>query len=301
MPKPFSLRVFLPQGEPQGLRVIEKTNWTGVGLIFPRTRLDKALGREELRRTGVYVLWNDDAEVKPMVYVGQSEDVSRRMKEHDQNQEMDWWTKAAAFATKDDAFNQAHGRLLEWALAKRAREASRCELRNRNKPSKPSISESDEADAEHFLEDLLQCLPLVGLTVFEVPTVPADQADTSDESALVLYLDRPGMGVRATARPGAEGFTVLKGAQVRRDEDLNASFSNEHIGYRNLRSHLIEAEIIVDDGPGPYLLRQDWTFSSPSQANVVLFGHPMQPYQVWKDPLGRTWRQILNATEEAIE
>ncbi len=301
MPKPFSLRVFLPQGEPQGLRVVEKTNWTGVGLVFPRTRLDRALNRHELKRTGVYVLWNDDAEVKPIVYVGQSEDVSRRMREHDQSQDMDWWTKAAAFTTKDDAFNQAHGRLLEWALAKRARESRRCDLRNRTGPSKPSTSESDEADAEHFLDDLLQCLPLVGLSVFEVPSVPERPELSTGEDALLLYLDRPGMRLKATARPGAEGFTVLKGAQVRRDENLTPSYQKEHIGYRNLRSHLIDAGIIVEDGPGPYVLRQDWTFSSPSQANVVLVGQPMQPYQVWKDETGNTWRQILNATEEAMQ
>ena len=70
MPAAFSMRVFMPQGEPQGLRIVEKTNWTGVGLIFPRSRLDKAREREEMRRTGVYVLWNDDDSNQPTVYVG---------------------------------------------------------------------------------------------------------------------------------------------------------------------------------------------------------------------------------------
>ena len=41
--------------------------------------------------------------------------VSRRIKEHFDDEAMDWWTKAAAFTTKDNAFNQAHARYLEWA------------------------------------------------------------------------------------------------------------------------------------------------------------------------------------------
>ena len=28
---PFSIRIFVPGGEPVGLRIVEKSNWTGVG------------------------------------------------------------------------------------------------------------------------------------------------------------------------------------------------------------------------------------------------------------------------------
>jgi len=185
MPKPYSLRTFMPQGEPQGLRVLEKTNWTGVGLIFPRTRIENARARAELGRTGVYVLWNDDDPLRTTIYVGQSENVAKRVKQHFDNEDMDWWTKAAAFTTKDDAFNQAHARYLEWALVQRARHTDRCEIQNRHQPSKPSISESDEADAEHFLEDLLQCLPLVGLAIFD-DVVPSGRTATMAVSCVCI-------------------------------------------------------------------------------------------------------------------
>ena len=33
----FSVRIFVPSGDPEGPRVIEKSNWTGQGLIFPRS------------------------------------------------------------------------------------------------------------------------------------------------------------------------------------------------------------------------------------------------------------------------
>jgi hypothetical protein len=36
MNKPYSIKIFLPGGDPDGLRTIEKSNWSGVGIVFPR-------------------------------------------------------------------------------------------------------------------------------------------------------------------------------------------------------------------------------------------------------------------------
>ncbi len=53
----FSVRIFIPSGNPDGLRIIEKSNWIGQGLFFPRALFPEARQRDELKRTGVYVLW----------------------------------------------------------------------------------------------------------------------------------------------------------------------------------------------------------------------------------------------------
>ena len=36
MSKPFSIKIFFPGGDPDGLRLIEKSNWSGTGLMIPR-------------------------------------------------------------------------------------------------------------------------------------------------------------------------------------------------------------------------------------------------------------------------
>ena len=43
----FTLRIFLPDG-PDGIRIIEKGGWTGVGLVFPRALFPVAKQRHEL-------------------------------------------------------------------------------------------------------------------------------------------------------------------------------------------------------------------------------------------------------------
>jgi hypothetical protein len=35
--KGFSIRIFIPTGEPEGLRIVEKSNWTGQGHVSTGT------------------------------------------------------------------------------------------------------------------------------------------------------------------------------------------------------------------------------------------------------------------------
>ena len=42
MTKPYSIRIFLPGGDPDGLRTIEKSNWSGAGIVIPRALMGEA-------------------------------------------------------------------------------------------------------------------------------------------------------------------------------------------------------------------------------------------------------------------
>ena len=36
MAEPFTIRIFVPDGDPEGVRIIDRMNWTGTGIAFPR-------------------------------------------------------------------------------------------------------------------------------------------------------------------------------------------------------------------------------------------------------------------------
>ena len=55
-----TILMYLADGEPTGLLVAEIRNWTGKVLVAPRSQLDQLSKREELRRTGVYLLVGPD-------------------------------------------------------------------------------------------------------------------------------------------------------------------------------------------------------------------------------------------------
>ena len=167
MPDPFTIRIFVPDGDPEGVRLIDRMNWTGIGIAFPRTHLAEVRNRSELAGAGVYVLvgYSDADDDLPTVYVGQADHVGRRLEQHDADKE--FWDWGIAFVSTSGGLNRAHATWLEYALIDRARSAGRCRLDNGNSPQEPRLSEAEKADTKGFLKEILQILPLVGLRAFE--------------------------------------------------------------------------------------------------------------------------------------
>jgi hypothetical protein len=54
MQTPFSLRIFVADGDPDGLRIVDKSNWIGKALVFPRALLPQVKARPgaHLQRQG---------------------------------------------------------------------------------------------------------------------------------------------------------------------------------------------------------------------------------------------------------
>src|SRR5271157_6005303 len=53
---PFTIRIFVPDGDPEGVRIIDRMNWTGHGIVFPREKWPTTRQRGEFSRTGLYIL-----------------------------------------------------------------------------------------------------------------------------------------------------------------------------------------------------------------------------------------------------
>src|SRR5580693_849654 len=166
---PFTIRIFVPDGDPEGVRVIDRMNWTGLGIIFPREKWPVTKQRSEFSRTGLYILSgykNSDDEL-PTIYIGEGDVIRNRLESHFQNK--DFWDRAIVFTASNNSLNKAHVKWLEYALVNRAVETKRSSLDNACEPQEPALSEAERADTQAFLNEVLQILPLVGLRAFETP------------------------------------------------------------------------------------------------------------------------------------
>lgn len=102
MGKGRSVKIFLAEGSATGIVTAEIINWTGHTLAAPRTRLDAALKREELKRTGIYILYSDSfGGDLPAVYVGEGDDISSRLRSHSRDSDKDYWDRFIAVTSKD--------------------------------------------------------------------------------------------------------------------------------------------------------------------------------------------------------
>ena len=278
----YSVRLFLPDGDPDGVKVIEKSNWTGCGLIIPRALFGDAKGRAELARAGVYLLvGQSDSSPLPQVYIGEGDPLRPRLELHARLK--DFWTHAVAFTSKDQNLNKAHVQHLESRLVALAAGSKRCLLDNGNVPQAPSLSEADVAEVEGFLDDVLLCLPLLGYDYFE----PAPEPLTPEAT---LFLSAK--GIHASGFESPKGFTVRVGSQAVKQE-----VASIHPYMREIRAELIRQGVLLDHG-SRYEVAQDYTFGSPSTAAGVLLGRAANGRVEWKAADGRTLKSLQGAEAE---
>ena len=279
----FSIRIFVPDGDPDGLRMVERSNWIGKALVFPRSLLPQIKRRDEFRQTGVYVLIGPREEGEgDAVYVGEGDPVLPRLENHFANK--DFWTRTAFFVTTGIGLNKAQVQYLESKLVTLANEAKRARLENRTKPSLPSLHEADLADMDVFLGNMLQIMPLIGISAFERPKRPAKRKR--------VRLFCSGKGVSAEGYEGSEGFVVLE--ESRAQAETVPSMEQRVSGYFDLRGELIESGVLAPDG-GHLRFTQDYSFKSPSAAAAVILGRSANGRIEWVDENGQTLKSLQEA------
>jgi len=288
--RPTSIRIFLADGLPEGLRIVEKSNWTGRAVVASRSQLDRALARPELTQPGVYVLTGEGEDGALRLYVGEADVLRDRLKQHAVSKE--FWTRLVAFTSTNEGLNKAHVRYIEARLITLAREANQWELENGTQPAPPPLSEADRADAEWFLAEMLIIFPLLGIDAFEAA---AEQAGTGkgaegDQTPELFLRER---GADARGREVPDGFVVFKGSRGRVKEV--ASF---HQYLKNLRTQLIERGVLKEESDA-LVFTQDYRFKSPSTAAAVLVGGTANGRRAWKDARGRSLKRVQEERAEA--
>lgn len=305
-----AIRVFLADGTPQGLRIVERLGWTGACLAFARADYQSVRARDEVGRTGVYILTGPETDGKRLVraYVGEGDSVRTRIDQH--FREKEFWTEAFIFTTTDNSLNKAQGRYLEAWLLQLAKEADVATLDNGTAPERPWLSEPDIAVMDSYLDYGLALLPLLGVNLFEVvderpvadqvtataeATAPAGRGEPEDRP--LLYLNT--VLTVAQGRDEARGFVVYEGATARRLHNVMQP------GYEQLRERLIKegALQVLDDQR--YVLTRNTIFDSPSAAASVLAGGAKNGRSEWKTHDGVTLKelqdQVVSAESEAAD
>lgn len=169
MTDPYTIRIYVPDGDPEGIRIVDRMNWKGKGIVFPRSKWQEVRQRPEFGEAGVYILQGyregADENEPPTIYVGKAaREIRTRIEAHDKNKE--FWDTGVIFVGE---LNAANVDWLEYALVDHAEKAKRCRLDNGTAPQESPLSEAERADTRAFLKEILQILPLLGIRSFEKP------------------------------------------------------------------------------------------------------------------------------------
>ena len=285
--QPFSLRIFVADGDPDGLRIVERSNWVGRALVFPRLAMAQpsVATRPELQQTGVYLLLapREDGE-GDRLYIGEGDPIKPRLTAHDKGHaEKSFWTRAICFVTMGQALNKAHAQFLEANLIRLAKQAKNVPLdvENKKNETEPTLSEADRSDMQVFLQHMLDMLPVLGVHAFEQP--PAGPAPKVPE------LMCKGKGLLARGYESTQGFVVKAGSQVA--GQVVPSMAEHLPGMMAKRQDLIDLGVLAQQG-NDYVFTQDYTFSSPSTAASVVLGRSANGRVEWKDAQGRALKVL---------
>ncbi len=264
-----SLELYFIDGRPDGMLTAEVFNWTGHVLRAPRTQIREALGRDEARRTGVYLLLGE-VDGRARLYVGEAEDIGSRLRDHVKAKE--WWEQVILITTTGDALHKAHVKYLEARLVEIARDVGAIALENGNTPPRSSLSEAATASMESFLDTLMMVLPAIRVDAFlsrkRVATNPLETAAQASREVAMFIFRLPKQGIEATAKLLDGEWIMQAGSTVRLAWAGDRKYDRT---YQRLHDELRERELIVPRGSVGELT-QDYAFSSATAAGAIAGG-----------------------------
>ncbi len=269
-----SLKLYLVDGSASGIVTVEIGNWSGHILFSPRTRIETALARAEVSRTGVYILIGPDEEDQGVqrIYVGEADELKSRIVSH--NKEKDFWDRFVSVSSKDMNLTKAHVKYLEGRLLDFAHESGKTTVDNKTNPNFDKLPEADISDMESFLEEIRLALPVLGVDFFPTRKVSPKQSKlplsfepvADGEVYFVLKNTKAGIDARAIEIDGQ--FVVLEGGFGSLKE--RSSFLSS--GIKNVRDRLLLSGVAERINNDNFVLRKDAEFKSPSGAAVFLYG-----------------------------
>lgn len=284
MNHPQTIQIFLPSGDPQGIRVASITTRIVRVIDVPRNLLSEFLKTPEADQVCVYFLIGENESAdQPQVYVGQTGSPQTRLQDHQQNKE--FWNRAVVAVSLTNNLTSTHAAFLEWRSIEQVAKAGRYGMENCNAGSRPYTPAPLEAECTELHETIRVLLTTLGYPVFE-PIAPGGAKSESQRLFFCRASEADARGLYTE-----EGFVVLKGSSGR----VATVPSLQKSGYARLRERLLSQGVIVQRD-GRIAFERDHLFSSPSAAAACVTGRTANGLVEWKDAAGRELGESLGAS-----
>jgi len=272
-----TIKIFLIDGDSNGRMSCELSNWSGKAYKIPRIKIKDCADRDDLTKTGVYLLLGKDEEGKDLVYIGEAESILKRLNQH--LTQKDFWNESIVFLSKDNNLNKAHIKYLENRLHDIAKSANRYKVENTLTPTQSSISESDTAEMEEYIEHVKMLVSTLGHKVFE------EKREVKPKKDQNIFYIKAARGADAQGERTSDGFVVYKGSVAA--DSTTSSMANSSLRLR---------QALIDNGDlqlvdGNYVFTEDYIFSSPTTAAVIVMGRNANGLVEWKLADGRKLKE----------
>ena len=256
--KAKTINLLLEDGTLNGVISIEDSSWNSGELYSaPRNSVDDLIASEACSKFGVYLLISDEK-----VYVGQSSDLSKRIKQHKIGK--DWWEQVIILTTISDSLNRSDIDYLESVLIEKASDSNRLDCDNKSKGNKQKVTRFRKVELDQWLEEALLLMELIGVTVFSqkskrnikkqavfntVDTPSKQKVEIRAKQYAVKYLEEQGVSIN-------KPFSYAKRQDNREMFWINPKTSFINIDWNIVLNNQVESVLLVLEIPaGTFKIR----------------------------------------------
>ena len=276
-----TIQIYLPGGDPRGIRVAEITTHIVQVIEVPRSQIKAFLEMPELLENSpvaVYFLFGATEDGQDQVYIGQTGNIRMRLNDH--NAKKDFWQRALILVTTNRNFTQTHALFLEWYCLQEAAKAERYRCENGNAGSRPHTPAPLAADCAAIFEAGKILLSTLGYPLFEAIA----QADPGTANEL-YYCKAVGSDARGLYTE--DGFVVLKGSTGRAANVTSIVGTSDE----RFREKLIDSDVMKVEGD-KVVFQRDHLFLSPSMAAIAVLGRTANGWLEWKNKDGKSLHEM---------
>jgi GIY-YIG catalytic domain. len=281
--RPRTIQIFLPTGDPAGIRIAEQTTSIIRLIEVPRNDMAEFVKMPEAKQVGLYFLVSGESEDE--LYIGQSGDVGSRLMQHHKDEKKDW-ERALVLVSLTNNLTQTHVLYLESLSIEKAKTCQRYELLNGNGGQKPHTPIPLKADCDEIHEIGSLLLATLGYPFFEPLTVPST---AKEEQA--FFCRRTGVDAKGIYTN--EGMVVLKGSSA----PMTTKRKTEQRFFEK-RDQLLAKGVIEQQGER-FVFQRDYLFQTPSGASMFLLLASSNGWVDWKTEQGMTLQEHQGRTLES--
>ncbi len=282
-----TIKLFLPRGDAKSLRTAEISNWTGKAVAAPRTELDELLARDELEKSGVYILIGSDPFTNAArAYIGEEEVIRERLK-HTRLRSSG--SRPSCLSARMRTSLRHMCGILRAASSPRP-PGSAGSLSNRIRLAAPNFPNLTARTWRSFWRAFGSSFPSLGSDILS----PIAQPTANAQPGGVLFCRIKGAETRGQRT--ANGFVIFHGSTAVLEERPSAESYPSTLAQR--KQFIADGTLIEKDGV--LVFTKDAECASPSAAAVVIHGGSANGLAVWKTKDGKSLKHSTNNLSLAV-
>ncbi|MBS3203431.1 GIY-YIG nuclease family protein [Turicibacter bilis] len=247
----------------------------------------------------VYLLIGSDEEQGDLIYVGETEEGSTRLLNHDKKKE--FWDYAYFFFSNTHNLNKADVKFLEARIYQAIKEAGRYKLENATIPKESHVHDIRQSE----LMDMFKTIEFIlggafNLFPFKKVDLQLEVNETKEKinhlkqqldelEKETFYMTQKGADAKGYLLGEGKKFVVLKGSKTASVEKAANSFK-EISAATNLER--LKKQGVLQEVDGYYQFNEAHIFNSPSGASDLIYLGATNGWKEWKNKEGESLEKL---------